>query len=169
VCLRVCVCVCARVPTRPQAYKYVLLFGNQLRNHFNHWYQTRKTSVRISCYLGRHHLMFPTEIWLPPLHARHWPACRLPDRALPPPRPASPTETRDGNGYKPAGFSLLRPRPIPTKQNSSRQVTHLVSRIEVSSQTQTRRVKKTHRVTHLNFFTACYNKKSILSKINYEI
>jgi hypothetical protein len=63
------------------------------------------------------------------------------------------------------GFSLLR--PIPMKEKISYRITHLVSRIEVSSQIQTRRVKKTHRITHLNFLTVCYNKrKSVLNNTN---
>jgi hypothetical protein len=49
---------------------------------------------------------------------------------------------RDGNRYKPTGFSLLR--PIPMKEPPPplpHQVTHLVSWKEISQQTQTRQVK----------------------------
>jgi hypothetical protein len=77
---------------------------------------------------------------------------------------------RDGNGYKPTGFSFLR--PIPTKEKFPHRVTHLMSWVEVSPQIQTRQVKKNHRVTRLNFLTVCYNKKKYLVTqifINYEI
>jgi hypothetical protein len=77
------------------------------------------------------------------------------------------TVTRGGNGYKSTRFSLLR--PIPTKEKFPHRVTHLVSRVEVSPQTQTRWVTKTYRVIHLNFLIACYNKKIVISNINYEI
>jgi hypothetical protein len=55
------------------------------------------------------------------------------------------------------------------KEKSSHWVTHLVSWVDVSPQTQTRLVKKTYQVTHLNFFIACYNKKIVLRNINYVI
>jgi hypothetical protein len=63
-------------------------------------------------------------------------------------------------------FSLASVSPYPpTKEKKTlRQVSHLVLWVEVLPQTC--RVKKIHRVIHINFLTACYNKKSVLNNTN---
>jgi hypothetical protein len=70
----------------------------------------------------------------------------------------------DGNGYKPVQFSLLISIPTHERKKTLRQVSHLVLWVEVLPQTC--RVKKIHRVIHINFLTACYNKKSVLNNTN---
>jgi hypothetical protein len=45
--------------------------------------------------------------------------------------------------------------PISMKEKPLHWVTYLVSRVEISPQIQTRRVKKINRITHLKFWTAC--------------